>query len=85
MFFVTENGIHLFLWIGQNVDMVWVQNVFGVHSADQIDTERTSLPELDNPLSVKIRSVIYSVRQQRHRCMRVSSVFFSALVIGLIL
>jgi protein transport protein SEC24 len=77
VFFVTENGIHLFLWIGLNVGMEWVQNVFGVHSAAQIDIDRTSLPELDNPLSVKIRSVIDSVRQQRHRCMRVSVHCFS--------
>jgi protein transport protein SEC24 len=84
VFFVTENGIHLFLWIGLNVVKEWVQNVFEVHSAAQINTERTSLPELDNPLSVRIRSVIDSVRQQRHRCMRVGVCCFSPVVVGLI-
>ncbi|KAJ4426456.1 hypothetical protein ANN_27270 [Periplaneta americana] len=69
-----ENGIHLFLWIGLNVGMEWVQNVFGVHSAAQIDIDRTALPDLDNPLSQRIRSVIDSVREQRHRCMRLTLV-----------
>jgi protein transport protein SEC24 len=84
VFFVTENGIYLFLWIGLNVDMEWVQNVFGVHSAAQIDIDRTSLPELDNTLSVRIRSVIDSVRQQRHRSMRVSVQHVSIIVLRLL-
>lgn len=79
MFFVTENGIHLFLWIGLNVSMEWVQKVFGVHSAAQIDIDRTSLPHLDNPLSARINSIIASVRRQRHRYMRVNVQFFSAI------
>lgn len=73
---LTENGIHLFLWIGLNVSMEWVQNVFGVHSAAQIDIDRTSLPQIDNPLSVRVRSVIESVRHKRHRFMRVNVHFF---------
>ena len=69
---ISENGIHSFLWIGVNVSMDWVQHVFGVQSAAQIDIDRTALPELDNSLSLRVRSVITSVREQRHRCMRVS-------------
>jgi hypothetical protein len=64
--------------------MEWVQNVFGVHSAAQIDIDRTSLPVLDNTLSVSIRSVIDSVRQQRHRCMRVSVQCVSTVVLRLL-
>ncbi|GFG34509.1 hypothetical protein Cfor_07724 [Coptotermes formosanus] len=74
--YLLENGIHLFLWIGLNVSMEWVQNVFGVHSAAQIDIDRTSLPQIDNPLSVRVRSVIESVRHKRHRFMRVNVHFF---------
>lgn len=68
----AENGIHMFLWIGLNVNIEWVQDVFGVHSAAQIDIDRTSLLEIDNPLSLRIRSLIETVREQRHRSMRVS-------------
>lgn len=72
--YLLENGIHLFLWIGLNVSMEWVQKVFGVHSAAQIDIDRTSLPHLDNPLSARIHSVIASIRHQRHRYMRLTLV-----------
>ncbi|XP_067008422.2 protein transport protein Sec24C [Anabrus simplex] len=72
--YLLENGIHMFLWIGLNVGMNWVQNVFGVHSAAQIDIDRTTLQELDNPLSNRIRGLVDSVRQQRHRSMRLTLV-----------
>ncbi|KDR14171.1 protein transport protein Sec24C-like [Zootermopsis nevadensis] len=72
--YLLENGIHLFLWIGLNVDMEWIQNVFGVQSAAQIVIDRTSLPVLDNALSVRIKLVIDSVRKERHRCMRLTLV-----------
>ncbi|GLG96873.1 Protein transport protein Sec24C [Gryllus bimaculatus] len=72
--YLLENGVHMFLWIGLNVGMDWVQNVFGVHSAAQIDIDRTALPELDNPLSQRITSLVSTVRQQRHRSMRLTLV-----------
>ncbi|CAG2060528.1 unnamed protein product [Timema podura] len=68
--YLLENGIYLFLWIGLNVGMEWVQNVFGVHSAAQIDIDRTELLEIDNPLSMRIRDLIEDIRIQRHRSMR---------------
>ncbi|XP_049838119.1 protein transport protein Sec24C isoform X1 [Schistocerca gregaria] len=72
--YLLENGIYMFLWIGLNVNVEWVQNVFGVHSAAQIDIDRTSLQDIDNPLSTRIRSLVNAVRQQRHRCMRLTLV-----------
>nr|CAD7427812.1 unnamed protein product [Timema monikensis] len=72
--YLLENGIYLFLWIGLNVGMEWVQNVFGVHSAAQIDIDRTELLEIDNPLSMRIRDLIEDIRIQRHRSMRLTLV-----------
>ncbi|XP_046392405.1 protein transport protein Sec24C isoform X2 [Ischnura elegans] len=72
--YVLENGIHMFLWIGLNVGVQWVRDVFGAQSAAQIDIDRTSLPEIDNPLSERIRAVIEEIRQQRHRRMRLTLV-----------
>ena len=40
--YVLENGISMFLWIGQAVDPNWVHNVFGVQSAAQIDIDLVS-------------------------------------------
>lgn len=69
--FGAENGIHMFLWIGLGASPEFVQKVFGVPSAIQIDVDRVALPELDNPLSVAVRTIIDEIRIQRHRCMRV--------------
>ncbi|XP_071455652.1 protein transport protein Sec24C [Hetaerina americana] len=72
--YVLENGIHMFLWIGLNVGVQWVRDVFGAQSAAQIDIDRTSLPQLDNPLSRRISTVIEEIRSQRHRRMRLTLV-----------
>lgn len=70
-FFGKENGIHLFLWIGLGANPEFIQKVFGVPSAIQIDIDRISLPNLENPLSQTIRNIIEEIRIQKHRCMRV--------------
>lgn len=68
----SENGIHMFLWFGLGVSPDLIQKLFGAPSATQVDVDRICLPELDNPVSIAIRSIIDAVRIQRHRCMRVS-------------
>lgn len=70
--FSVENGIHMFLWFGLGVNPEFIQKVFGAPSAIQVDIDRVGLPELENPLSAAIRSIIDSIRVQRHRYMRVS-------------
>ena len=37
--FILENGVSMFLWIGQAVDPTLIQNVFGAQSAAQIDID----------------------------------------------
>jgi hypothetical protein len=74
----AENGIHMFLWIGLGASPDFIQKVFGVPSAIQVDIEKVALPELDTPLSVAVRTIIDDIRTQRHKCMRVSqNGFFS--------
>ena len=36
----SENGLSMFLWIGHSVEPHWVQQVFGVQSAAQIDIDK---------------------------------------------
>lgn len=64
----------MLLWIGAAASPEWIQNVFGVTTATQVDTERFELPVLDNPLSVAVRNLVEQVQFQRHHCMRVSQV-----------
>ena len=61
----------LFLWIGLHVSQDWVQNVFGVNSAAQIDIDSGKLLSLDNDTSVKVREMIDRTRSARPRYMKV--------------
>lgn len=72
--YLLENGIHMFMWIGLAVNPEWLQAVFGVASPTQIDVERPFLPELDTPLSHKIRQIVSDIRLSRRRCMRLTLV-----------
>ena len=67
----AENGIHMFLWIGLGANPNFVQQVFGAPSAIQVNIETVALPELDNPLSLAVRTIVEEIRIQRHKCMRV--------------
>ncbi|CAG9761653.1 unnamed protein product [Ceutorhynchus assimilis] len=72
--YILENGLHMFMWVGLGASPEFVQNVFGVQSAIQIDIEKPSLPELDNPLSIAVRRIIEDIRIERHRSMRLTLV-----------
>ncbi|XP_011296759.1 protein transport protein Sec24D [Fopius arisanus] len=69
--YLLENGIHMFLWLGHALSAEWIQAVFG---APVVDTERTSIPILDNQLNIHIREIIARVRTERHHCMRLTIV-----------
>lgn len=62
----------MFVWIGLSADQEFVQQVFGVPSAVQVNIEMTRFPELDNPLNQAVRTVVEKIRSQHHRSMRVS-------------
>lgn len=63
--------MHMFLWLGANLCPQWVQSVFGVPSVAQVDTDRTTIPPLDNPLNKRIRTIISDVQSERRYSMRV--------------
>lgn len=66
-----ENGVHMFLWLGGLLNTTWLQAVFGVSSVNQVDTDKSSLPILNNSLNKKIREIIIFVQSERRHCMRV--------------
>lgn len=63
----------MFLWMGLALSAEWIQAVFG---APVVDTDRPSLPVLDNPLNKRVRDIIARVRAERYHCMRVIFFFF---------
>ena len=62
----------MFMWIGINVSMQWVQDVFGVQSAAQIDIDKTMLQDLDTPLSKRVRAIVKKIRDERRGHLKVS-------------
>ncbi|XP_033744553.1 protein transport protein Sec24C-like isoform X2 [Pecten maximus] len=72
--YLLENGISMFMWIGHNVDPHWIQEIFGVQSAAQVDIDKCKLLALDNPLSQRVNEVIQQVRQERNRYMKLTIV-----------
>ncbi|XP_041116886.1 protein transport protein Sec24C-like isoform X2 [Polyodon spathula] len=68
--YLLENGLHLFLWVGANVQQELLQSVFNTPSFGQIDPSMTNLPELDNPYSRRLRAIIENFRAQRPRYMK---------------
>merc|ERR1719278_1564248 len=65
--YLLDNGIYLFLYVGLAADPSFIQDVFGVSTAAQINVEMPQLEERDNPLSKKVRKVVEIVRGQRTR------------------
>ncbi|CAK8671061.1 unnamed protein product [Clavelina lepadiformis] len=72
--FILENGVSMFLWIGQAVDPTWIQNVFGAQSAAQIDIDLGSLLVFDNDDSRNLREVVSKLQAGRTRQMKLTIV-----------
>ncbi|GAB6028512.1 hypothetical protein CHUAL_002663 [Chamberlinius hualienensis] len=68
--YILENGLFMFMWVGASADSKWLQNVFGVQSAAQIDIDKTVLLELENPYSLGVRQIINQIRDERHKHLK---------------
>ncbi|KRZ25409.1 Protein transport protein Sec24C [Trichinella pseudospiralis] len=65
--YLLDNGVLMFLWIGQNVPTQWIQDVFGVSTFAQINTDKNQLIEKDNPTSRSLRCWIEELQAGRQR------------------
>jgi len=68
--YLLENGLVMYLWLGQNVSPVTLQNLFGTSSLQQINIEKGTLVEIDTPISRVVRSVIKMVNDQRDSTLK---------------
>lgn len=89
MFYTIENGLALYIWLGGQVDPLFVQYLFNVQSASQIqngnvNTSRKKefilnlfvyfqchIPDLDNPISKNVRTLLNNIRNERNSFMKV--------------
>ncbi|XP_053694400.1 protein transport protein Sec24C isoform X2 [Sabethes cyaneus] len=72
--YILENGVHMFMWLGLGLSSEFTLSVFGAQCTQQIDTDRTGLPVFDNPLSKRVRGIVDSIQNGKHRCMRLTLV-----------
>ncbi|XP_034532534.1 protein transport protein Sec24D isoform X2 [Notolabrus celidotus] len=72
--YLLENGHSMFLWLGQASPPDLVQNIFNVPSLGHLQGNMCSLPELDNPLSKKVRSIINELLEKRPNSMKLQIV-----------
>lgn len=61
----------MFLWLGLSLSQTFLSDVFGVQNVTYIDTERSAIPVIDNPLNKAVRQVLFKVQKERSHAMRV--------------
>ncbi|KAK5598778.1 Protein transport protein Sec24D [Crenichthys baileyi] len=73
--FLLENGQSIFLWLGQASPPDLIQSLFNAPSLAHLQQGHMfALPELDNPLSKKIRSIIGELLEKRPNSMKLQIV-----------
>jgi protein transport protein SEC24 len=73
--YILENGVYMFIWIGSAVSNEWLRDVLGVNSFNEIGLrfeQLDHLPELDNPMSEWVRSVVDQILDERPRSMKMT-------------
>uniref|UniRef100_A0A8C7ZHE6 SEC24 homolog D, COPII coat complex component n=1 Tax=Oryzias sinensis TaxID=183150 RepID=A0A8C7ZHE6_9TELE len=65
--FLLENGHSMFLWIGQAASPDLIQGIFNLPSL-------STLPDVDNPLSKKVRAIIRDLQNKRPNSMKLQIV-----------
>uniref|UniRef100_A0A3B5L1S1 SEC24 homolog D, COPII coat complex component n=1 Tax=Xiphophorus couchianus TaxID=32473 RepID=A0A3B5L1S1_9TELE len=73
--FLLENGHSIFLWLGQASPPDLIQSLFNAPSLAHLQQEHMfTLPELDNPLSKKVRTIISELLEKRPNSMKLQIV-----------
>lgn len=68
--FLLENGHCMFLWLGHASSPELIQGIFNQPSLAHLHPNMAALPELDNPLSKKVRSIVNDLLEKRPNSMK---------------
>lgn len=60
----------MFLWLGASSPAELIQGIFNVPSLAHVNTEMTSLPEVGNPYSQTLRTIMSIIQQKRPYSMK---------------
>ncbi|KAK2546005.1 Sec24d [Columba livia] len=68
--FILATGLSMFLWLGVSAPPELIQGLFNVPSFAHISTEATLLPDLDNPVSKKLKSILERIQSHKPYTMK---------------
>ncbi|CAD5206408.1 unnamed protein product [Bursaphelenchus okinawaensis] len=68
--YLVDNGMVAFIWIGPEVNKEWLQNVFGVHSLENLDSEKSEIAQRDNPDSAALHMLLDKLNKRRARMLK---------------
>ncbi|CAF0921718.1 unnamed protein product [Didymodactylos carnosus] len=64
--YVLENGLVMYIWLGSRINPTFIQCVFGVQTAAQVEAEKCKILDLDNPISKSVRNTLNYIRNDRN-------------------
>ncbi|BBN17285.1 protein transport protein SEC24 [Marchantia polymorpha subsp. ruderalis] len=68
--FLLETGEDAFLYVGKQASVELLEQLFGVHSVDEVVPGQFMLQEFDNPASKRLNEIVNEIRRQRCSYMR---------------
>ncbi|ODQ65778.1 protein transport protein SEC24 [Nadsonia fulvescens var. elongata DSM 6958] len=63
--YLINDGQILFLWVGRDAVPLLIEDVFGVPSLQHVKAGKAEVPELDNPMNQRVRSIIAKCRESK--------------------
>jgi len=72
--YLLDNGMHMLLYVGITANPAFIQDVFGVSTAAQIDIDKTKLVERDNPMSRRVNELVRTLQEGRSRTLKLTIV-----------
>merc|ERR1711953_130401 len=72
--YILDNGMHMLLYVGITANPAFIQDVFGVSTAAQIDIDKTKLVERDNPMSRRVNDLVRGLQEGRSRTLKLTIV-----------
>jgi len=68
--YLLEDGQEILIWIGRQLPVETLRDLFGTENVDDIVSTRATIPNLDTPASKALNSFINAIRKQRGAFMR---------------
>eukprot|EP00002_Diphylleia_rotans_P006568 TRINITY_DN1592_c0_g1_i1.p2 TRINITY_DN1592_c0_g1~~TRINITY_DN1592_c0_g1_i1.p2 ORF type:complete len:157 (-),score=30.44 TRINITY_DN1592_c0_g1_i1:225-695(-) len=63
--FLLENGQVMYLWLGRDLPLQYVQEVFNTNTVDRVDVTKFYLDEYPNDTSRRLHNIIRAIRRRR--------------------